>query len=145
MAFRSGLCKLAVLVFSLAIVSCLPPTQDREKLNQIENLWGRFPRYPAMVEIDHSSDSGFGKASIFKSFRCKDTYEEVKKFYLERLSQEGWQLVEERQLKDWGNDVGGRELRFRRADYTATIDYAGSRAGYGWDYTIGIGWNRWVN
>src|SRR5712691_6052747 len=53
----------------------------------------------------------------------------------------GWQLARERQLKDWGRDLGGRELKFRRGDYEATVEYAGERA----DYGMGL-WNRyWVD
>jgi hypothetical protein len=92
-----------------------------------------------MQEVDTSTGSGFGKAFISRTFRCKTSYEVVKGFYLERLGEDGWQFAGERQLKDWGRDVGGRELKFRRGEYEATIDYAGEKADYGWDYGIGIG------
>jgi len=96
-----------------------------------------------MVEVSNSTSSGFGKAFVSKSFRSKASYDEVKRFYVEHLTQEGWQLVEERNLKDWDRDLGGRELGFRRGDYEVTIEYAGEKAKRGWDYGIGIGWRHY--
>lgn len=101
-----------------------------------------FPLYPGMLEVDNSTASGFGKAYISRGFRCKASYDDVKRFYLERLTKDGWQLSSERPLKEWGHDLGGWELEFRRGDYEATIDYAGERADYEWDYGIGIGWRH---
>lgn len=94
-----------------------------------------------MVEVNNSTASGLGKAFVSKSFRCKTSYDEVKRFYLDRLSQDGWQFASERQLKDWERDLGGRELEFRRGNYVVTIQYAGEKADYGWEYGIGIGWH----
>lgn len=131
---------MALLLF-LTTVSCFSPAQDRARLNEVNRIWTAFPLYPGMVEVDHSKASGFGKAYISKGFRCKATYDDVKRFYLERLPQDGWQLVSERKLKGWERDLGGRELKFRRGDYEVTIEYAGEGANYGWDYGIGIGWH----
>jgi hypothetical protein len=94
-----------------------------------------------MVEVHKSTSSGFGKAFVSKSFRCKTSYDEVKRFYVDHVTQDGWQFVHERQIKNWQRDLGGRELEFRRGDYRVTIEYAGEKADYGWDYGIGIGWH----
>lgn len=130
-----------VLFFCLTIVSCFLPAQDRARLEEINRIWSAFPLYTGMVEANNSTASGFGKAFVSKSFRCKASYEDVKRFYVERLSQDRWQLAGERQLKDWNRDLGGRELKFRRGDYVVTIEYAGEKADHGWDYGIGIGWH----
>jgi hypothetical protein len=130
---------LVVLLFSLITISCFSSAQDRARLDEVKRIWTAFPLYPQMQEVDTSTGSGFGKAFISRTFRCKTSYEVVKGFYLERLGEDGWQFAGERQLKDWGRDVGGRELKFRRGEYEATIDYAGEKADYGWDYGIGIG------
>ncbi|MGH9929179.1 MAG: hypothetical protein ACREA9_08125 [Pyrinomonadaceae bacterium] len=95
-----------------------------------------------MQQVADSKSSGFGKASIGRSFRCQASYDDVKRFYSERLGQDGWELADERQLKDWGRDVGGREIKFRKGDYQVVIGYAGERANYGWDYGIDIGFRQ---
>jgi hypothetical protein len=139
MAFRLS-SALIVLVFSLMIGSCFSSAQDRARLDEVKRIWTTFPLFPEMQEVANSTASGFGKASIGRSFRCKARYDDVKRFYLERLGQDGWQLVKERQLKDWEHDLGGRELKFRKGEYEVTIEFAGERADYGWDYGINIGW-----
>ena len=127
------------LLLSLIVVSCFSSAQDKSRLDEVKRIWSVFPLYPQMEEIDSSTASGFGKAYISKSFRCKASYDDVKRFYLQRLTEDGWQFLNERQLKDWERYTGGRELKFRRADYEVTIEYAGEKADYGWDYGIGIG------
>lgn len=134
-------CKLLALLLSLMIVSCFSPAQDRARLMEVNRIWSAFPLYVGMVEVNNSTASGFGKAYVSKTFRCKATYDDVKRFYVEHLSQDGWQLVGERQRKDWERDLGGRELEFRRGDYKVTIEYAGEKSDYEWDYGIGIGWH----
>jgi hypothetical protein len=132
---------LLSLFFCLITISCFSPTQDRARLDEVKRIWTTIPLYPGMVEVDNSQTSGFGKAYISRGFRCKASYEDVKRFYLERLQQHGWNFVGERHLKDWEQDLGGRELKFRREGYEVTIEYAGERADSGWNYGIGIGWS----
>ena len=140
-AFRIS-SKLAVLLVSLTMAGCFSLGQDSERLKEVKRIWTAFPIYPGMVEVNSSTASGFGKAYISKSFQCNASYEDVKRFYVERMSQAGWKLSGERHLKDWEVDVGGRELQFRKDSYQVTLDYAGERADYGWNYAIGIGWMR---
>jgi hypothetical protein len=129
-----------VLVFSLMIGSCFSPAQDRARLDEVKRIWTIFPLFPGMQQVASSTAAGFGKASISRSFRCKAGYDDVKRFYLERLGQDGWQLAEERQLKNWEQDLGGQQLTFRKGEYEVAIEFAGEQADYGWDYGIYIGW-----
>lgn len=134
---------LLSLFFYLSMASCFSSAQDKARLNEVKRIWLTFPLYSGMQEVNNSTASGFGKAYISKGFRSQANYDDVKRFYLERLNQDGWQLAGERQVKDWERDLGGRELKFRRVDYEATIEYAGERAKYAWDYCIGIGWRHY--
>jgi hypothetical protein len=101
-----------------------------------------FPIFPGMVEVNYFEESGFGKAFISKHFKSNATYAEVRQFYIDRLTQARWKLIRERDLKDWGDDLGGRELTFSKAAYDVTIEYAGERADKEWEYGIGIGWTN---
>ena len=142
MTFRIGP-KFVVLLISLTMVGCFSSAQDQQRLTEVKRIWSTFPLYPGMVEVDSSTSSGFGKAFISRGFRNRTNYDDVKRFYIERLTKDGWHLTEERSLKDWDRDLGGRELTFRRGDYEASIEYAGEMADYGWDYGIGIGWRHY--
>jgi hypothetical protein len=97
-----------------------------------------------MQETDSKTTSGGGKAMVSKTFRSDARYDDVRRFYVERLEQDGWKIHAEKPLKDWGRDFGGYEIRLRKGDLTIAIEYAGQNADYGWDYGIGVSWSRWV-
>jgi len=87
-------------------------------------------------------DAG-GKALVSKTFRSDARYEDVKRLYVEHLERDGWKIEGEKQLKDWGSDFGGHEIRFRKADLTS-YRICPPSANYGWQYGIGVSWSRWV-
>ena len=95
-----------------------------------------------MQEVYSNTQSGFGKAYISKHFRSDESYDNMRSFFVERLTQEGWKLNSERQLKDWGKDVGGTELEFQKADFKINIEFRGEKADDDWDYGITIGWDN---
>lgn len=53
----------------------------------------------------------------------------------------GWIFANQKKLSDWGRDLGGFELEFRKNDYTLDVTYAGAKADKGWNYSIGIEWH----
>jgi hypothetical protein len=116
------------------------PNKDDVKFKEIEQLWGDMPIYPGMVETNSSSNSAGRKAHLSKNYTSPAAYEDVKRFYIEKLTQKGWQFVQEKQLSDWGRDVGGRDLEFRNGEYELGVSYAGEKADYGWNYSVGIYW-----
>jgi hypothetical protein len=93
-----------------------------------------------MKQVDSFQSSGFRKAFVSRGFSSEARYDDVKLFYMGELTKEGWKFANERKLKNWETDLGGRELKFRRGEYEITIEYAGERADYGWEYGVGIGW-----
>jgi len=135
---------LSCLLFTtLATLSCFfSPKEDRAKLEETKRIWATFPRHPAMQEVYSNTQSGFGKAYISKHFRCNESYDNVRSFFVERLTQNGWKLNSERHLEDSGKDFGGVELEFQKADFQINIEFAGEKSDYGWDYGITIGWDN---
>lgn len=135
---------VAWLVLSLLFSGCWSAKEDAAKLAEIQSVWARLPSYPGMQETSSSSTSGGGKALVSKKYLSDVPYEDVRRFYVEHLERDGWTIAGEKQLKDWGSDFGGYEIRFRKADLSIAIEYAGPRADYGWQYAIGVSWSRWV-
>jgi hypothetical protein len=88
--------------------------------------------------IAHHSSSGT-RASVGKKVRSEAKYEDVKQFFLEALKNQGWAFESEKTLINWKRNQGGRELKWRKADYNLSIEYSG-QAGYEWTYAIGIQW-----
>jgi hypothetical protein len=133
-------CLLVVLMYS----GCWSAKEDAEKLEAVKSVWARMPSYPGMQETYSNTTSGYGKALVSKHYRSNAQYEDVKRFYVDHLQQDGWKLEGEQQLKGLGSDFGGYEIRFRKADLAIAIEYAGPRANYDWQYGIGVSWSRWV-
>lgn len=64
-------------------------------------------------------------------------------FYATQLKQTGWLLTKERTLKDgWSQDLGGRELRFEKGQYSIAIEYIGDKAvNPDWEYAVSVAWD----
>jgi hypothetical protein len=139
--FKVGLVWLFV---SLLCSGCWSAKEDAAKLEEVKSVLARLPSYPGMQETNSSTTSGGGKAMISKKFRSDARYEEVKRFYVKHLEQDGWKIYGEKQLTDLGSDFGGYEIRFRKSDLSIAIEYAGEKTDYGWQYAIAVSWSRWV-
>ena len=131
---------LVVMVFVVFYVyERRGPNADSHKFNEIQKLWASISQYPGMVEVDHYSNSAGRKASLGSKFRSDAKYEEVKRFYIAGLQQQGWMFQRERMLSNWGRNQGGRELEWTKDEYTFSVEFAGA-SGFEWDYAIGIDW-----
>lgn len=135
----------AIVLIALLCVACDPfersgPNADGSKTREVEAMWSELPRYEGMQEVYESRNSTAKRVLVSKHFRSTASLEQVKEFYVKTLSAAGWQLVEDHKLSDWGRDLGGHYLSFRKADYKLSIEYAG-KANDDWDYGIGIAWS----
>jgi len=132
------------LVIVLRLVGCnqFSPNKDDAKFKEVQRLSAGFPIYPGFQEVDSSSYSKSMLASIHKVYKSEAGYDDVKAFYSTKLIPAGWQLTEERNLKDWSRDFGGRELTFGKGQYTVVIEYRGDKAiDPDWNYGISVGWH----
>ena len=142
--------QLAVLI--LAIVIAMPsinckrfsPNRDDAKFKEVQQLSSTLPVYSDFRSTGEGSTySKSMVASIHKQYRSNARYEDVKKFYSTQLTQTGWRLVKETPLKDgWSQDLGGRELRFEKGQYSMVIEYIGEKAfDPDWEYAVSVVWD----
>ncbi len=111
-------------------------------MSEVERLRSEFPVHPGFVRI--SDDSGVAVphvASLGSSFKSDAPFDDVRRFYVEKLTSDGWQLVGDRKLSEWGRDVGGHLLEFRRGEYRIAIEKGGSNND-DWDYGINFIWEK---
>lgn len=131
-----------ILLFAVAyVMKQLTPNRDEAKLKECERILVAIPLYPGSEERHNSWTSKVSLASVGKYYDSDASYEELKRHYIENLTRLGWQFVHERQLFDWGRDMGGREMSFRKGEFSVVIEYAGEKADYGWKYTINVLWH----
>lgn len=117
------------------------PNKDGSKTTEIERLWRDFPSYPDFSETDSYRSSRGHNVRISRQYKSAASAPDVQSFYMREAIARGWILNSQKNLSDWGRDLGGFELEFRKNDYTLDITYAGDKADYGWNYAIGIEWH----
>jgi hypothetical protein len=132
---------LFVLMWLISNTSC-GPNSDNSKLREVQRIQGTLPVFPSSVQTSESNDSKAELAGATRCYKSDASYEELKRFYNQQLRDLGWAYESERGLKDWGRDLGGRELTFRNNDYRVHIQFAGKDANYGWDYAISVSWGE---
>ena len=145
-----GVVKLVWGLILIATVSVLAkyckdhsPNKDDAKLREVEAIYAQLPFYPDFQEVNHNFSSKDVSAFTEKYYASSANYSYVRSFYLERLSASGWQLTNERNMKDWWRDFGGRELRFGKAPYSVIIEYRGDKEpDPDWNYAVIVKWNK---
>jgi len=80
--------------------------------------------------------------SVTKEYVSKNSYEDIKKYYNDELKKYNWQFSCEKDVKDWGKDLGGKELDYYKGQYSIEIFYSGEKANYGYTYGITIEWRN---
>ena len=127
---------------SIALASSCSVGRDlrtaRSKLQEMKTIV--IPVFPGAIEVGAKERSGAGTAILVKRYESSATYEDLKKFYLQRLVAEGWEFHLDRPLPGSNASTSERLLEFCMRDFGLTVQFAGRDARYGWDYTVDIVW-----
>ncbi|GEM_PF-5633940 len=118
------------------------PNRDDTMLYEVRQLYSQLALPADFQETGSSFQSKTELALESKYFSSKSKYEDVRAFVVQHLTPSGWTLVEERSMTDWGRDLGGRQLRFRKGEYWIVIEYAGEKASDQWDYAVTVEWKK---
>ena len=70
------------------------------------------------------------------------SYAQIRAYYDAELARHGWSPHRERGTRDWFRDFGGRKVEYCKGPYTASLDYAGERANYGWVFSLDLTWGH---
>jgi len=108
------------------------------ELADLEKLWSTIRTHPEFSQVDQGSLQNNRVAMLIRNYKSGAGYDQVKGFYEHELVGQGWRLVEEKRLSDWGRDKGGRSLTFSKGEYRLTMEYAGDNSGGQWDYSISL-------
>jgi hypothetical protein len=144
-----GIRKLVIGIILIVAVSILgkyckdhSPNKDDAKLKEVEAIYAQLQIYPDFQEVAHNAYSKDALALTGKSYKSAAKYADVRSFYSDRLSASGWQLTNERNLKDWWRDFGGRQLKFQKGPYSIVIEYRGDKEpNPDWNYVIDVEWH----
>jgi hypothetical protein len=111
-------------------------------MSELERLRSDFPVFPGTTKIPNDFRvAAPNTASLSLDFKSNTDFGGVESFYKERLKAEGWQLIKERQMSDWGRDLGKKELLFRKGEYEIAIEKACSN-NQDWDFAVNFSWKK---
>jgi hypothetical protein len=113
-------------------------TQDNMRQMRREFALLKPPAGAIMVRPDDGWKLGQGLVGA--SYRTTSTYDEIRKHYDETAARHGWTVSCEAPLRDWGRDFGGRTRDYRKGPFRGSLQYAGTKADYGWVYAFDVTW-----
>jgi hypothetical protein len=80
-------------------------------------------------------------ALVTQSYRAAFDYPKIRAYYDRELSRNGWQFLGDRSNRDWWRDFGGMTAIHCKGPFRASVQFAGSKARYDWDYTVDLSWD----
>jgi hypothetical protein len=113
-------------------------TVKKEALMVEYNL---LQQLPGAIRNDLSSYNKTTSALVSAGYRSSKSYNEIRSFYIAEAEKNGWIFISEETVRGGGQDLGGKTIYFRKGDYTLSIQYAGAKADYGWDFAVGLSWH----
>jgi hypothetical protein len=111
--------RLFSIITSVVLVGSCSVTNDfrtaRSKLQEMKTI--AILVFPGAIEVGANERSGAGTAILGKRYKSSVPYEDLKKFYLEKLPAEGWQFHADRPMPASNASTGERLLEFCRGEY----------------------------
>ncbi len=136
---------LKLIGFSLLLITCCVVfacgeqrtlVTDQTKLGEIEGLLQAIPVHPDMDEVTAAPTSS-GESLLGKRYKSALPFADIRRFYVENLTGQGWRFEGAQQIKYKGRIRGERSLEFSRGEYRLEVRYAGERAAeLGWTHKI---------
>ena len=107
---------------------------------ELEQEFNSIKPMPSTVACDYYASHKTQQSLVGGKYSTKLSYREIRTYYDAELSSHGWRFQKEEGLRDWGRDFGGRSAHYCKGSYTASLEYAGEKAGHGWDYALDMSW-----
>lgn len=129
-----GACGLLIGIYFFGLRQ-RSPNRDGAKLKEVQELSYTTPVYPDFAQVDSNLKSGYSVVDLTKYYRSSANFDDVKKFYQSSLQPDGWTRI----IEGLSAGAEGRELKFKKGQFTISIFHAKSSSSY--DYAIDFVWN----
>jgi hypothetical protein len=113
-------------------------TQD--KMRQAQREFVAIQPLAGAVVVEPDKGWKLGQGLVGANYRTTSTYDEIRRHYDETTALHGWTVACETPLRDWGRDFGGRIRDYRKGPFQGSLQYAGTKADYGWVYAFDVTW-----
>jgi hypothetical protein len=132
---------LILLFVAFAInyeISNWPEAQQRQR--SLEDEFRHISPSPQTKPLLYDANHKGRTALVSQSYQTALTYPEIRSFYDRELARNGWLFLSEHQHLDWWRDFGGMTASYCKGPFRASVQYAGAKAQYSWDYTLDLSW-----
>src|SRR6267142_4673434 len=79
-------------------------------------------------------------AYVGRTYNTTASYTQIRSYYETELARRGWTFHRAHGTRDWFRDFGGVKAEYCKGSYTASLQYAGDRADYGWVFSLEVSW-----
>jgi hypothetical protein len=116
-------CVIVTLFAFILPAACQNPA-DRQRLVKLHEIASETPLYPDFKPIAESEGAKSTIADVTVSYRSSANFEDVKQFYVQKLTRKGWEMPEANQFGGYNSDD---VLIFRKGEYEITVAYKDER------------------
>jgi len=109
-------------------------------LSKLEKEFSYIQALPDAKTINLNKSHKPRQALVGSKYSTNLDYAEIRKYYDKELENQGWHFINEKAVRDWGRDFGGKIAHYRKGDYTASLQYAGNPKEYRWAYSLDLTW-----
>ena len=133
---------IPLIIFAVLIYFWMQPSTGGSVQKDLEKEFKLIMPMPHAISQNYQSIYKDQHALVEGDYLSTASYQQIRQYYIDELAQHGWQFKQESALRDWGRDLGGKEIFFCKGDYTATVVYSGigQQANAGWAYALDISW-----
>lgn len=136
-----GLVALILLAGVAVLYSNNVKTAGAVKKAELLSEYELLQPLPQATLIELSSNNKDRQALVSAKYSSEKAYAEIRTFYIEEAKEKGWIFLNEKKEHDWGQDLGGKAMYFRKGENILAIQYAGEKADYGWNVAVSLSWN----
>jgi hypothetical protein len=137
-----ALCILLVVVLVIVVTHYARIAEHNSAAVQttLETQLRLLPTLPgAQIRSQHASHK-LDSVLVENTYSLLLPYSAIRDFYAAELGKRGWEIAREHRIKDYGRDLGGREIDFCNGLYGASLMFAGAHPDYGWTYALSLSW-----
>jgi hypothetical protein len=108
---------------------------------QLEAEFVALVPMPGASQVRYTSMNKARQGEVGADYKTSKSYTDIRTYYDSQLKHNGWSFIKEKPVKVWGRDYGGKQAFYCKANYTATLQFAGSQENeFGWTYSFGLSW-----
>lgn len=97
--------------------------------------------FPGSILIGQNSFRKSNSTIITKKYTINRDKAEISAYYDNELKNHQWEFYKEKKVLDWGRDLGGKEIYYKKNDRYLIIELANKEYNQ-WNYAITLSWGK---